>query len=208
MLDRLRSWSRLPMLVRRTWPVLLALLLVIGVADQTSRPPSYAATRAEFRSDDVFVRAVERRIGKNAMVFQLPYNPYPEVAGSYDMDYYDEARGYLHSKTLRWSFGAVRGRYEADWQVKVVAGTVPDLIDTVAALGFSGIYIDRFGYEKRAADPVEIQVARASNEKPVVSPNHRLVLYDIRALGRSLRAKDPQRVAALRRRILRGTRND
>ncbi|MEY2468318.1 MAG: hypothetical protein QOF21_1016, partial [Actinomycetota bacterium] len=202
LLDEVRARQVLPRAVMRVWPVVLALVVTIGILDSTFDPPPYAPTKAEFASDDVFVHRIERRLGKTAMVFQLPYNPYPESPGLVDQAYYDEARGYLHSSTLRWSYGAVRGRPQGDWQEPLVLGPVRDLLDTVAALGFTGIYVDRFGYGDHGAE-IEHQLSALAPGSRLISPNHRLVLYDIRSYAKALKTSEPERVAKLRRSILR-----
>ena len=63
---------------------LLLVVLAVGVLDQTSTAykPPYAALEAEYRSDGDFVAAIEERLPAGAMVFQLPYHPFPGGAGA------------------------------------------------------------------------------------------------------------------------------
>ena len=53
--------------------------------------------------------------------------------------------GYLHSKTLRWSAGGVRGR-DGEWQWPASALPMRDLVRGVAAMGFSALMLDRNGF--------------------------------------------------------------
>jgi phosphoglycerol transferase len=202
--DHVRRASRTPAALRRAFPVLLALVVVVGVFDQTRNPPPYGPTKAAFASDETFVKGIEKRLGRDAMVFQLPYNKFPESPGSVDMAYYDEARGYLHSDTLRWSWGGVKGRPQQDWQKPFLdeRTPVPDMVDTIAAVGFTGIYIDRFGYEDRGA-AIEAAIQQLAPQQPLVSPNGRLVLYDIRSYATKLQSDNPQRFQQLRNKVLR-----
>ena len=50
------------------------------------------------------------------MVFQLPYVPFPENPPVQQMSDYDHLRGALHSRTLKWSYPTMRGRWGDTWQ--------------------------------------------------------------------------------------------
>src|SRR5205807_10341962 len=73
-------------------------LLMFGILDQTSRHyvPPYQAIKAEFESDDKFVKEIEALMPTGAMIFQLPYFPFPEHGPVQRMQDYDLFRGYLH----------------------------------------------------------------------------------------------------------------
>lgn len=154
LLDRLRAWW----LGKggRHWPVvaLWALLLVGGVIDQAGRGlvPDYARLAADFRSDADFVVRVEQRLEPDAMVFQFPYFPFPEFLGPHRLINYQHFRPYLHSRRLRWSHGAMKGRFEDLWQRMVSGLPVDEQVRTIEGRGFCGITIDRNGYDDRAAD--------------------------------------------------------
>jgi len=158
--------------------VLVAAAVLFGVLDQTSGAdvPRYAAIDKQFTSDARFVEAIERHVGERALVFQLPYMPFPEHPPLVDIDGYDHLRGYLHSSTLRWSHGGMKGREEGDWQMAVVDKPVPDLVADVRGRGFDAVYIDRFGYLDRAA-ALERELTALLGPPAVVSEDNRLVLY-------------------------------
>ena len=88
--------------------------------------PPYRAVAAEWRNDEAFVRAIDARLPEGALVFQLPYVPFPETPPVNRMFDYDELRGYLHSDDLRWSYGAVKGR--DDPNAALAAEPVPALV--------------------------------------------------------------------------------
>jgi len=157
----------------------LGSVLTIGLLDQTSNAfvPAYKAIDAEYRSDEAFVRAIDGRLPDGAMVFQLPYVPFPESPPVKGMVDYDELRGYLHSHDLRWSYGIVKGRPE-DRNGALAAEPVPRLVDDVAEAGFAGIYVDRFGYEDRGAK-LERELVVATGATPLVSPNSRLSFFEL-----------------------------
>jgi phosphoglycerol transferase len=179
LLDRMLAWLRLRPAGAALGAAVLLCVLAVGVLDQTSSAftPRYAAVAADYRSDESFVHAIDAQLPQGAMVYQLPYVPYPEHPPVVSMVDYDELRGYLHSRDLRWSYGAVKGT--PDDRVGVLAsepGT--SLAQDVAAAGFAGIYIDRFGYLDRAAK-VEAELTAAIGKPPLVSPNGRLSFYEL-----------------------------
>src|SRR5205823_2616769 len=66
---------------RAIFCVCLALLLPLGVLDQTTkRPlPDYSATKAQYLHDAVFISKIEASVPPGAMIFQLPVIPFPEA---------------------------------------------------------------------------------------------------------------------------------
>jgi phosphoglycerol transferase len=105
-------------------------LLSLGVFDQTSARfvPDYQKNKVEFGSDQKFMRQLQASLPVEAMIFQLPFVPFPESPKVGKMFDYDHARGYLHSEGLRWSYGAMQGRDDEAWQ-KVADCQADDRID-------------------------------------------------------------------------------
>src|SRR5262249_34758355 len=99
----------------------LVLLLLLGLFDQTSKSfvPDYALLKRICESDAEFVRQMEEHLPEGAMIFQLPYTPFPEPRPVGKMDDYEFFRPYLHSQKLRWSYGAVKGRAADTWQLDI-----------------------------------------------------------------------------------------
>ena len=133
-----------------------AAVLLFGVYDQTSASfvPSYAATAREWSSDAKFVQEIEATLPRGASVFQLPYVPFPEgypetPVGDQVATYstkYESLRGYLHSSTLRWSYGAMKGR-AADWSAQLAGQPLSYVVAAAAAAGFDGLWVDPAGFE-------------------------------------------------------------
>ncbi len=196
----------------RAWPalvpaVLLAGVLVLGWLDQTSPAvvPPYDAIKAQYRSDRNFVVAIERRLPRGAAVFQLPYLPFPETIPPGRMIDYDEFRGYVHSTDLGWSYGAMKGR-PADWGGELADDPVDRVVPAVAAAGFAGIYVDRFGYGDSGVG-LERAIARIARVTPIVSADNRLAFYDLRPYAAALRARRPKgALTALREATLKPVR--
>ena len=167
----------------------LAALVVLGVLDQTPRRgiEERARIAAEYESDRAFVRRLEAVLPPGAQVFQLPVTGFPEHPTVHRMLDYDHARGYLHARHLRWSYGAVRGRADELWQRRVAATPTPELVDALSVAGFSGLYLNRDGYPDGAARLTE-EIARVAGGPPVVSDDGRLVFFDLGAHRARLRA--------------------
>ena len=160
-----RSWSRLSILIaffsllavakgldhiqqkltaRGVRPLVLgaALAAVVAVAsvEQTSSAmvPDYAANATTWRSDAAFTARLAMQLPRDSVVFQLPYVPFPEA-------YYFEARPYLHTDRLRWTFGAMSGR-PADWTASLAGLPVKEVASSAAAAGASAIFLVRDAY--------------------------------------------------------------
>lgn len=177
--------------VVRRWPRVLGALglvavVAFGLFDQVSyEHPTYRRLDAVWLSDRDFVQAIEARLPTGAAVFQLPIIPFPEAGEREGMKDYDHLKGYLHSEDLRWSYGGVKGRPRADWQDELIGEPVNEVARAVAAVGFDGIWVDRFGYEDLGAD-LEARLADVTGVAPLVSENQRLVFFDLRPLRADL----------------------
>jgi phosphoglycerol transferase len=169
--------------VRWSEPVLVALLCLItalGLLDQFSPAWAldYQGSQKKFAIDDQFVKAIEARVPDGAMVFQLPFVSFPEQPAVYHMAYIEHLTAYLHSKKIHWSFGAMRGRWPDAWQ-RTVAGMDPAQMAAVVALrGFSGVYLDRFGYLDRA-QTLDPQLRAITGMEPIVSSDDRKLYYSL-----------------------------
>jgi phosphoglycerol transferase len=170
---------------RRVRWIALAALLVVGVLDQTAgtgSAPEYRDTRAAFRSDEAFGSMVRNAMSPGSMVFQLPVTRFPESGLRYQGMYdYDLFKGYLHAPGIRWSYGGVKGRPDADWQVPLASAKLERLLPVLAAADFSGLYIDTQGYADRGV-AISRGTARLLSQTPVRSLDGRLLLFDLRPL--------------------------
>lgn len=201
LLDSLVAW-----LGRRrhgipTAAVMLAAVLSFGVYDQTSASftPDYATVGRQYRSDAAFVDEIQARLPHGAGVFQLPYVPFPEgypstPVGDRVSTYatkYEPLRGYVHSSTLRWSYGAMKGR-PADWTAQL-AGRPLWLVATAAAsAGFDGIWLDPAGFEPAKAARAELALRLLLGVAPLLSPDRDLWFFDLRPYRRALKRSHSQ----------------
>ena len=109
------------------------------------------------------------------MIYQLPPNSFPEFGRHFEMYDYSHFRGYLQSHRLRWSYGAVRGR-EAPVHGRLVLLVPPELVDDLVAAGFSGVYVDRKGYEGGGQEIVRA-LLRKVPQKPIANRDGSLLFF-------------------------------
>lgn len=173
-------------LSRRFGSLLPALLLIL-VPDQVPAQhlvAHYEANAAGFRSDAGFVAEVEARLPAGAMVFQLPHTDVPLERYQAPMPLYDQGRAYVHSRSLRWSWGGIMGRH-GNWQRATARLPPPDLLRRLALTGFSGVWVDHLGYPEGGgrADPTRA-IAEVAGSPLLESPDGRVSfvsLLDFRA---------------------------
>ena len=175
---------------RYKYVALCAALLFAAVGIREEIPlgvaPDYDESARQWAHDSEYVARLESSLPAGAMVFQLPYVPFPENPTVVDMPDYSHLRPYLHSRHTRWSYGAMKGREGARLLEATAALPVPQMANALASAGYAGIYVDRFAYTDRAA-ALELQLHDALHCEPVVSGNQRYSFFD---LGAAVSADD------------------
>jgi hypothetical protein len=164
----------------------LAGLLVVGLLDEIPMlhlAEVRADSRARFEEDRALVREIEERLPPEAMVFQLPHMTIPVDRNTrLPMVYYDPGKAYVHSRTLRWSWGSMIGRTNG-WACRVAAQPVPAMVRALATAGFDGLWLDRWGYTgvpRPRFDVVERELDAALGDGKRTSAYRRYVFYDLR----------------------------
>lgn len=165
---------------RLLFSAFICLALAAGVFDQTSESfvPPYDSIRSEYLNDEYFIKNIEAVMPENAMIFQLPYVPFPESPPVYKMDDYSHFRAYLHSKDLRWSYGTIKGRQGDRWQRMVANMPVDDMLKALSQAGFEGIYIDTYGFEDGGTKLIS-EIKEVLATEPLVSDNQRFCFFEM-----------------------------
>jgi phosphoglycerol transferase len=180
-----RFWGR--------WTLRLTLLclLALGLYDQAPTGLFGAVAlkemaQTQYPIDVAFVQVIEARLPEGAMVFQLPYFPFPEATPmSGTLQTYDHLRAYLVSNSLRWSYGAMRGR-EADlWQENVSSMPLKEMVPTLYYAGFLGIYIARDGYAD-GGQKLEADLRNLLGTEPLQSGDGKMLFFELGAYGKAL----------------------
>jgi hypothetical protein len=180
LLDSLYQRAYPSIKLRRLFQIGIAVLVAAGILDQTPKRilPS-SATSEEYGRDAAFIHAIEAVLPAHAMVFQLPYMVFPEAIDRHGSVFYDHFRAYLHSRTLRWSFGAMRGREGDAWQRDLVSRQPEEQVKYLAAAGFAGVLIDR-SPRLNSASGVEAVLSYLPGTAPLASSDNRWCFYDLR----------------------------
>ena len=156
-----------PSLAQRRVTVVTAVLAVVWLFDEAGwRMSQPAAARVEFRSDADFVAKAAALVPPGAMVYELPYVGYPEVKPLHAEDYYGMGRPYIHPSSLKWSYGAMRGRESDKWLRELSTRPIDEQLDAAAKAGFAAVYVERRGYADHGAQ-VEARL-RAQLGAPLV----------------------------------------
>lgn len=126
----------------------MAIMLVLGILDQTVPVSNtlYSEIENQYQQDDEFIKAIEASAGEGAMIYQLPYMQNPENGAINQMQDYSHYMGYIHSDSLRWSYGSIIGRDADDFCRSINELPLEEQITQIEAAGFSGIYIDWKAY--------------------------------------------------------------
>jgi phosphoglycerol transferase len=157
----------------------LITITILGLLDQTTDGfiPTYEQDQREERSYRAFINEIERRMPVHAMIFQLPYMPFPGSPPINQMQDSDHFKAYLLSRTLRWSYGAIKDRPADLWQRQVVTLPVERFIEELCVAGFSGILINRTGYADHGA-AIEAQLSSFLGP-PLASDDDKLSFFSL-----------------------------
>jgi phosphoglycerol transferase len=159
------------------------LLLVGGLFDQVGRLAirPYRAVKAAFASDAELVQRIEGRAPRGAMIFELPFMMFPEGPDLDRIDSYDLLRPSLHSRSLRWSFPAMRERFEDLWTRAIAAEEPSRMVADLVAADFEGILVDQPGYPDEG-NALRETMTRLLDAPPEVSHDGRFAYYSLAAL--------------------------
>lgn len=146
------------------------LLMLLGIFDQTAlkNPLAHERSAQLFDEDEAFFAAIEAVEENEAMIYQFPYMRYPENGGVQQMMDYAHMIGYLHSDTLRWSYGAPVGREGDQWMAAMNELSFQEQIATIQATGFAGIYIDWNAYLEDERIAMEEILAEGITTEPIL----------------------------------------
>ena len=131
--------------------------LMLSVYDQNVAAPVLRneSTRLAYERDRNFVRKIEESVPPSASIYQLPYIAFPEEPSRFRLFSYEPAAGFLHSRSLMWSWGGMKGR-EGDLFYRALAKEpIEKQFEVIKNLGFAGIYLDKRGFEDNGQALVE-----------------------------------------------------
>ncbi|WP_116282008.1 hypothetical protein [Subtercola boreus] len=177
-------------------------VLGVGYYDQTPAVASdYPGITASYTADEAFFSALQQELPAGSDVFQLPYIPFPENLASNGLVTSDEIIPFLHTTTLNWSAGGIKGRPQSDWPYAVSEQPGPQLVKLAAASGMSGILIDTWAFDdKGAALSAELSATLGAPES--TSSDGHWQFFDLRAEREALAAQyTPDQLAEIEARV-------
>jgi phosphoglycerol transferase len=168
----------------------LLVLMILGILDQTSPQlaPAYTEAKREYRSDADFGRRMEAALPAGAMVYQMPYFAFPEAGLVQGLGDYELLRPYFHTRALCFSYGAMKNRGTSDWLADMAERPMPTALETLALVGFRGVYLDRAGFADFGA-ATETELARLLGAAPLVSLSGRQAFFDMTSYIAALRGR-------------------
>ena len=132
--------------------VAAAVVTLVGLVDQLPRGPGLAKQERiaqRLAADRELGLLLEDRLPKGAMVFQLPIMMFPEAEPRGQLGDYEHFRPFLASSSLRFNYGALRGRTRARWQREVEERPTVELLRRIEHYGFAALYLNRLGFADR-----------------------------------------------------------
>ncbi len=179
-LDGLRTRLTRQRVHAAAFPLFVAAITMIGLYDQTGtilKPAWYDAVAEQWDAMDRFVVRAEASVPPGTAVYTLPEQLFPESPGPGRILDYDSGVGYLHSKTLKWSYGAVRNR-QGRWLLRMSGLGLRRKLTVISACGFGAVWLDREGY---FPDPesVSVQLRQFIGVQPTVSEDGRREFYSL-----------------------------
>ncbi|MCM1244887.1 MAG: hypothetical protein NC293_04485 [Roseburia sp.] len=154
-------------------------LVVVGLRDQIPEDviKDSAILYIQKDSDREFIRRIENQLPEGAMIYQLPYHPYPEGGTRYDMHDYHLLTGFLYSDTLRWSYGGGKGRKGDEWNQLISGMESSEMIRTLKEEGFAGLYVDRRAYSEEEFSGLYASLNECLGHEPICSQNSDLYFW-------------------------------
>lgn len=154
-----------------------------------------------YSQDQAFIAEIERILPPDAMVFQLPYMPFPENGPIAEMPDYDHLRLYLVSHHLRFSYGAMRGRTGDKWMQRIAAQPLEEMLESLALAGYQGLVVEKCGYPGRRA-PIDA-IAGLLRVAPVENARRDACFFDLRPTAARLEQRmTPEHFKLAREKLL------
>jgi phosphoglycerol transferase len=163
--------------------IVAVFVLCFGLFDQTTSSCSACneGVKVAYENDRDFVGEIEKALPENAAVYQLPYMQFPESWPMHRLSVYQLAAGMLHSKSLHWSFGGMKGRDGDLFYRSLAQESLEKQLEVIARLGFAGIYIDRRGYPDNAQSLVQSLSVLLGEPPLLTSANGELVFFKLKS---------------------------
>lgn len=173
--------------------ILATAMISVSVIDQT--PADAASKRTEnadrFKSDAAWVERIESVVPQNAPILQLPYLPFPEGSSTTGVLASDVLIPFLHTDSLRFSGGGIKGRPRADYVAALQLYSPKDISILAAASDFEGILVDTAAIPNRGLQLIA-GLSQTLGNPTVTSPDNRYLFYDLGPVKSELRLNNSE----------------
>ncbi|MEZ8169574.1 hypothetical protein A152_0022695 [Vibrio tasmaniensis 1F-187] len=141
---------------------LIVMFFSIGLWDIAGKGMTFSSDETiveRVKSQREFVDSVQKELNSSSgsNVLQLPHMSFPESHPKNKMsDYSNSFVNYFATEpSIRWSNSAIRGRESDYWITELLKLDIKTQLKILEKSGFSGITIDRFGYEDNGVSIVQ-----------------------------------------------------
>jgi phosphoglycerol transferase len=164
--------------------MILGGIVCLGMFDQVPLDilTGHEAAQVQFRKDRDYIRQLETKFPSGAMIFQLPHTNFPLDVAPNKMVSYDNAKAYLHSKALRWTWGNIMGRHD-NWARSTAQLPVDQFLKRIVFVGFEGILLDRNGFSD---GKLEEELSKKLGAGTKFESGFRWVFFDLRPFRKNL----------------------
>jgi len=167
---------------RRKWLcIFLVPLLMCALFDQipNNSVMPYDAYKMQDQATQAYFQKVEASVPQDTYVYQLPFVEFPEPYTSYGTSPYSQLAGYINTKTLRWSYGALGGTSSSDWAQKVSVMPAEEMLAALREAGYGAIYFDLLNYPDTSLALLKDQLANLTGSTQIVSEDGQKVFIAI-----------------------------
>jgi phosphoglycerol transferase len=155
-------------------------LCILICIDQTPKQfyAQWQKNSKNYWMDKHFIETIEKNIPENSGIYQLPYMKFPESESMYRLNDYDLFSGFNHSKTLRWSYGGMKGGRGDLFYEALSKKPIEEQIKIVKNMNFKGIYIDLRGYPYHGKE-VLAAFTNLMGQPTLIREDHDVVFFKI-----------------------------
>lgn len=182
LLQKVEQESRLKNIPYKS-QIILAIILIIGLLDQTRAnylPDGDDTVESMMAEDEAFIDSIEELEEDGTMIYQLPYEQFPEAGTIENMVDYSHFVGFLYSDTLTWSYGSYRNTGGDVVNKKISVGCeTTEMIENMIVSGYEGVFINTYGYAEEELLELRASMTEILEQEPLESQNGKYLYYSL-----------------------------
>jgi hypothetical protein len=163
------------------WVSLIS-ILALGLLGNSKYAIPITSKYQTFKNQEVdereFVNRIEREFPEFSQIYQLPETNFPPDGGRNRLLTYDHGRAYLWSNSIHWSWPNFSNVQRA-WSKNIGSPGTPSFLDGLVISGFSGVWVDRFGYTSPELEKLEAALRTELGPAVATSESGRYTLFSL-----------------------------